>query len=109
MKKTLAELHRERARLTERIGAERAAVARQLAPFQRAAETSDKVSAFVVRVMDYARAHPLSLAAVLAAVAVFKPRTSLRWIKRGFIVWRGWRTLRSLQPLGLWQQVRRFF
>jgi phage host-nuclease inhibitor protein Gam len=109
MKKTLADLQRERARLTARIGAERAAVASQLVPFQRAAETSDKVSAFVVRAMDYARAHPLTMAAALAVVAVFKPRTSLRWIKRGLIVWRGWRTVRTLRPLGLLQQLRRFF
>ena len=109
MKKTLADLRRERARLSARIGAERATLASQLQPFQRAAETSDKVSAFVVRAMDYARAHPMTLAAALAVLTVFKPRTSLRWIKRGFVLWRGWRTVRTLRPLGLLQQLRRFF
>ncbi len=95
MPKNLVELHQERTRLTERIGTERAALAYQLQPFQRAAETSDKVSAFVARAVVYARQHPLTLAAVLGLLVLLKPRSSLRWVQRGFLLWRSWHTLRA--------------
>ncbi|APW40100.1 hypothetical protein RD110_25230 [Rhodoferax koreense] len=108
MKKTLAELQLERALLIERIAAERTVLARQLAPFQRAAETSDKVSAFVARITAYVREHPLTMAAALGLLALLKPRSSLRWAQRGFMLWRSWRVLRAWQPVGLLQKLRRF-
>ncbi len=109
MKKPLVELEYERAGLIARIGAERAVVAHRLLPFQRAAETSDKVSAFVARAVVYARQHPLTLAAVLGLLVLLKPRSSLRWAQRGFLLWRSWRTLRTWQPSGLLRQLKRFF
>lgn len=109
MKKTLVELQLERALLIERIAAERSVLARQLAPFQRAAETSDKVSAFVARIVLYVRQHPLTMAAAVGFLVLLKPRRGLRWLQRGFVLWRSWRTLRAWQPAGLLQKLRRFF
>lgn len=109
MKKSLVELRLERVLLTQRIAAEREAITRQLAPFQRAAETSDKVSAFVARGVAYVRQHPLTMAAAVGLLVLLKPRRSLRWAQRGFVLWRSWRAFRSFQPAGLLQKLRRFF
>ena len=111
MKKTLADLALERGRLTERIGVQRAALAHQLVPFQRAAATSDKVSAFVARCVVYARQHPLLMAGGLGLLAVLKPRRSLRWVQRGVVLWRTWKAVQTWKPqamLAMVDRLRRF-
>lgn len=42
------------------------------------------------------REHPMLVGAMVAVAAVARPRAALRWIRRGLVVWRAWRKLRSL-------------
>lgn len=42
--------------------------------------------------------HPVALALALGSVLLFRPRTVLRWGRRGLLLWRGWRAARTLLP-----------
>ena len=44
----------------------------------------------------WAKAHPEWLAAIAAALLVARPRSVLRWAKRGFFLWRRLRRLRGM-------------
>ena len=43
----------------------------------------------------WAKAHPEWLTGIGIALLVAKPRACLRWARRGFALWRGWRSLRG--------------
>ena len=108
MAKNLADLHHERGRLTERIATQRATLASQLAPVRNALQVSDRVTQLLRGGADYARQHPLALAAAGLALLLFKPRGSMRWARRGLFVWRTWRAVRQLTTVTLQEQLRRF-
>lgn len=46
----------------------------------------------VVGAVQYLRRHPLVLGAAVAVLAVFERRIAWRWLRRGFVVWRTYRT-----------------
>lgn len=108
MDKTRSELAFERVRLVERIQFQRATLVRELAPLQRVSQAGDRMTALGAEVLLFLRQHPLAIGSMLAAVALFKPRAAWRWAKRGFFVWRGWRTVQQWQP-GMWLQLLRRF
>lgn len=108
MAKTRAELDQERARLTERIQAQRANLARDLAPLQRIAQAGNTLSALVDEAIAYVRQRPLAMAALAGGLLLLKPKGVWRWAKRGFLIWRGWRAVQQWQPgmvLGLLRRV----
>ena len=108
MAKTRAELGQERARLTERIQAQRANLARDLAPLQRITQVGNTLSGLVDQAVVYVQQHPLAMSALVGGLLLLKPKGVWRWAKRGFIVWRGWRTVQQWQPgtvLGLLRRV----
>ncbi|WP_394790481.1 YqjK family protein [Rhodoferax sp.] len=108
MAKNRLELAQERARLTERIAAQRSVLARELAPLQRVSQAGTTVTGLVSEVLAYIRQHPLALATVLGSALLLRPRSVLRWVKRGMFLWRGWRTLQRWQP-GIWLGLLRRF
>ena len=108
MAKSRIELAQERARLTERIAAQRIILARELVPLQRVAQTGNRLTALVGDAVAYIGQHPLALASVAAGMLLFKPRTALRWAKRGLFLWRGWRAVQQWQPGILLGILRRF-
>lgn len=108
MGKNLTDLAYERGRLLERIQYQRSALAHELLPLQRAARKGDHLTGVVAELLGFARQNPLTLGAIAAVVLVFKPRMAWRLAKRGFFVWRGWRTLQQWQPGSLLQLLRRF-
>ncbi|MBC7682191.1 MAG: hypothetical protein H7172_07645 [Ferruginibacter sp.] len=108
MAKTRAELDQERARLAERIQAQRANLARDLAPLQRITRAGNTLSALVDEAVAYVRERPLLMAALVGGLLLLKPKGVWRWAKRGFFLWRGWRTVQHWQPgtvLGLLRRV----
>lgn len=98
MAKTRAELDQERARLTERIQAQRANLARDLAPLQRVTQVGNTLSGLVDEAVAYVRQHPLAMSVVVGGLLLLKPKGVWRWAKRGFILWRGWRTVQQWHP-----------
>lgn len=106
MAKTRAELDQERARLAERIQAQRANLARELAPLQRITQAGNTLSALVDEAVAYVRQRPLTMSALAAGVLLLKPKGVWRWAKRGFFVWRGWRAVQQWQPGTLMDVVR---
>ncbi len=106
MAKTLAELAQERARLTERIQAQRANLARELAPLQRVSQAGNTLSALLGEAIAYVRARPVATAVMLGGLVLVKPRGAWRWAKRGFLVWRGWRAVQQWQPGSAMDVVR---
>lgn len=77
--------------LRARIAAQREDLAKHIAPLESALGGADKALAGV----DWLKHHPLAVAAVVAVVAVSSPKRAWRWTKRGFVVWRGWQTVRK--------------
>ncbi|WP_367847898.1 YqjK family protein [Rhodoferax sp. WC2427] len=98
MAKTLAELDQERARLTERIQAQRANLVRELAPLRRVSNASNVLSALVAEAVAYVRARPVAMALLLGGLVLVKPKGVWRWAKRGFFIWRGFRAVQQWQP-----------
>ena len=47
----------------------------------------------------WVRGHSGLLITVATALLVARPRAAFRWAKRGFLLWRGWRSLRERLPL----------
>lgn len=102
-------LAEQRGRLLERIAQQRAVLQVQWAPLQRTADQGDRVIAAARGAQRYVQAHratfTLALAVTCAAFVLVKPGRSFRLLKRGFVVWRGWRALQSAQvfvPGSLW-------
>nr|WP_315427823.1 YqjK family protein [uncultured Albidiferax sp.] len=108
MAKTRIELAQQRAQLVERIAAQRVLLAHDLAPLQRVGQAGNRVSNLVGDVVAYLGQHPLALAAALGSLMLFKPRSALRWAKRGLFLWRSWRAVQIWQPAMLLGLLRRF-
>jgi hypothetical protein len=108
MAKTQVELDQERARLLERITAQRASLVRDLEPVRRVEHLGQRVSALVADALGYIGGRPLAVMAAVAGLLVVRPRTALRLLGRGLALWRGWRTVQKWQPGLVWKLVRRF-
>jgi len=102
MSKSLIELHRQRGQLIERIAQQRATLAREVAPFKAACDSTDRVLTTVRDTISQAsklvQRHPAATAGLVAALITLKPRRVLRWLGRTIVVWRSWRTLRLWLP-----------
>ena len=107
MAKTLAELQRENGRLRERIGAQRAALSHHATPLRNLLQVGDQVSNWVHQGADYARQHPMTMASIALLMALLRPRRAIRLVRRGFMAWRTWRTLREWTLLSLRQYLGR--
>lgn len=108
MAKTRAELDQQRARLTERIQAQRVNLVRELVPLQRISRAGNTVFAAIDATVVYVRQSPLAMSALLGGLLLLKPKGVWRWTKRGILLWRGWRTVQQWQPgtvLGLLRRV----
>lgn len=99
MNSRLAELHRQRARLQERIAIQRADLAEQFEPLRDIAESGYRTASAAGGALDWLRNHPLPVAAAVAALALLKPALAGRWALRGVGLWRTWRTIRNLRTL----------
>ncbi len=103
MDKRLAELHRERGELLRRITAQRASLADQLAPLQKASSIADRAVGLMRSGLQYLRDHPVAIALAVSLLGLRKPARSWRWLQRGLFVWRSWRTLKAWLPQTFWR------
>jgi len=81
---------------------QRATLARQAAPLDSACGTVDWVLAAgrsaLRRSTDLAQRHPLAAAGLVAGLIALRPRRAVRWVSRGLLLWKTWRTLRRWLP-----------
>ena len=104
MDKRLAELHRERGQLIERIAGQRMILSTQLVPLQQVAGAADRAASLLQGLVRYVKDRPLPVLMVAAALALFKPKGAWRWAQRGLFVWRTWRALRARVPQEVWHR-----
>lgn len=104
MDQRLAELHRERGRLIERIASQRTALASQLVPVQKMAAAGDRAVSLAQGFIGYLKKRPLPVLVVAVALVLLKPNAAWRWAQRGLFVWRTWRALRTKVPQALWRR-----
>ena len=95
MNHRLNDLHLRRGRLLERIATQRAALGFELEPVAAALHSTDRLLGRVHAAVDYLKAHPTVVALGFAALAITKPRRTLRWSRRAYAVWQTWRVLRD--------------
>jgi hypothetical protein len=102
MNQKLIDISIRRGRLIERIAYQRAALGRDMQPICGVLRTADHTIARVRTATNFLKKHPGLVLAAAALLASLKPRRVWRWAKRGFVVWRTWKTLRKqLATLGL--------
>lgn len=94
-RKSLAELERERGRLLERISVQRSQLPAQFAPVAQLLQFGERVAHTVQAARSFVQRHPLALGAIGAVLVLRRPRSLGRWVKRGLLVWRTWRTARN--------------
>lgn len=91
MSRRLIELAERRARLVERIAAQRGDLAAGLAPVKRLLGVADKG----VEAVRWMKRHPAVLAGAVALSVALRPRSAFTWLKRGWTAWRLVRRLRA--------------
>lgn len=87
MNRRLAQIHVRRERLVAKAAAQRDEVALLLAPLAGPLAMADRGVAAAV----YVRTHPEIVLIAAAALVVLSPKRALRWARRAFAVWRGYR------------------
>lgn len=96
MQQRLIELQQQRGRLLERIASQRALLGRQSQPMTRVLHLGDRVGEMAAQCKRTALEHPVAVAVLVGAVVVLRPRTVLRWARRGFFAWRSWGAISSI-------------
>lgn len=92
----LLELHLQRGRLLERIGAQRTALAHQLAPVHQVLHTVEGAMRIIRLAVDYLLAHPKTISTALLLTLLARPRGMWRWVQRGLLTWRYWQVARAV-------------
>lgn len=90
---TLIELAERRGRLRERIAAQRALLARDLAPMARALSFTGRLTDQTHRALAWLRARPVLTGALLAGVVLLRPRRTWRLTRWALLGWRLWKIL----------------
>jgi len=97
MNERLLELAHKRGRLTAKIQAQREALAQDAWPVASMLGVADSGAAG----LRWLKAHPGSVGAGLALSFILRPKRVFRWLRRGYLAWRGYTTLRQrLDALG---------
>lgn len=93
----------QRRRLLEKIAQQRTELQAQWAPLHQVAIKGDRVIAVIGHAQRYVQAHRAAFVLVFsvacAVLVLVKPGRSLRLLKNGFLLWRGWRAVQSAQRL----------
>jgi hypothetical protein len=96
-RRRLAQIHARRERLLARAALQREEVALLLKPWHAPLAVADRG----IAVAAYVRAHPSIVIVAVAALVVLSPKRALRWGRRAFAVWRGYRwAVRALDRAG---------
>lgn len=92
MNPRLLELATRHGALKARIDAQRLQLSQHAVPLAQALANGDKVFSGV----DWLKQHPAAVGVGVAALVAVKPKRAWRWARRGFVVWRGWRSVQKL-------------
>lgn len=91
MNRKLLELATRHGALKARIDEQRRVLARHSVPLEAALARGDAV----LKGVDWLKHHPAAVGIAILAAVVARPRRALRWARRGFFLWRGWRAIRT--------------
>lgn len=80
-----------------RAAQQREALAQHVWPVENALAGADHA----LRGVAWLKQHPGAVVAAVAAVLIVSPKRAWRWARRSFVVWRGWRTVKS--KLAAWR------
>lgn len=92
---TLNELHVQRGRLLERIALQRAVLADDVYPLAATLDTADRAVAGARAVIAYLKARPVLVGVAVAALVVLRGRRVVKLARRGFFLWKAWRSIRD--------------
>ena len=98
MNKKLLALYQERGRLLQRVAYQRAMLAVQLEPLQKASDTGNRVIMVAQAGFAYLRSHPVGVLAALSALVLLRPSGSWRLLRRGLMLWQSWRRISAWLP-----------
>lgn len=101
MDRRLIDLYVQRGRLRERIGVQRAQVARELAPLGVALQTVDRGRVLLREAQVWLVSHPVLVTTAVVTLLVWRPRAVFRTVRSGFFLWRNAARLREWASVGL--------
>ncbi|MDR2838931.1 MAG: YqjK-like family protein [Azonexus sp.] len=92
MSKRSLKLAERRGALSERIAAQRERLAQHATGIERLCAGGD----VALHGVDWLKQHPVTAGLASFAIVLLRPRRAFRWVKRGFFLWRGWRSAHQL-------------
>ncbi len=96
--KTLTEVLVQRGRLLERIALERAYLREDMQPVHAVLDKTDRGIGYAKAGLAYIKSHPGLTALAITVLFVLKGRRIIVLAKRGFFIWKTWRSLRERLP-----------
>lgn len=102
MMQRLNELHLERGKLLERITTQRYVLINEVQPIRATLDRTDNVVAAVRSGIATVKRYPALAGVAAALVCILNARRAFRWARRGFFVWRTWRSLRDRLLVSGW-------
>ncbi|MGB4066288.1 MAG: YqjK-like family protein [Azonexus sp.] len=91
MNPKLLELATRHGALKARIDEQRRVLAHHSVPLEAALAHGDAV----LKGVDWLKHHPVAVGIAVSVAVIARPRRALRWARRGFFLWRGWRAIRT--------------
>ena len=101
MDQRLIDLYVQRGRLRERIGVQRAQVARELAPLGVALQTVDRGRVLLRQAQVWLVTHPVLVTTAVVTLLVWRPRAVFRSVRSAYSLWRYWSSLKEWASVGL--------
>lgn len=106
MTQRLNELHLERGRLLERITTQRYVLINEVQPVKTVLGRADHVLDAVRAGIDTVKRYPAVAGVAAAVLCVFNARRVFRLARRGYFVWRTWRSVRERLMASGWTGFR---
>ena len=85
------DIMRERERLLLRCDAQRLEIASTVDRLQGPLRIIDRT----IDGVNFLRSHPVAVGLAVAVMTVMRPRGALRWLRRGFFLWRAYRAFNN--------------
>lgn len=95
MNHRLDDLLLQRGRLIERIASQREALRHDFVPVATALGKVDSAVAGVHSLIDTIRRHAVLTSVVVGTLLIFKGKAVLRWVGRGFSLWKTWQMVQG--------------
>ena len=104
--RSLNDIHLDRGRLLERVTTQRYILIAEVQPVRRSCERADSILDHVRAGVDYIKRYPAVAGVMVAVIMTFNIRRVWRIARRGFVVWRAWRTVWERLTLVGWPGFR---